>query len=153
MATVPNLRLHATCVAIDGAGVLLRGTSGSGKSDLALRLVDAGAHLVADDVTELVRRGDAVFARLPEAAAPETRGRLEVRGLGILPVPSRPDAPLRIVFDLVPGAAVERLPTLPSCDFLGVLLPVALLDPFAASAAAKVRLAVRALAEVIMRSA
>lgn len=152
MATVPNLRLHATCVAIEGAGVLLRGPSGSGKSDLALRLIDGGAYLVADDVTELVRRGDAVFACLPEAAPPETRGRLEVRGLGILPVPSLPEAPLRIVFDLASGAAIERLPSLPAHDFLGVLLPVIPLDPFAASAAAKVRLAVRAPAGDIMRS-
>lgn len=152
MATLPNLRLHATCVAIDGVGVLLRGPSGSGKSDLALRLIDGGALLVADDVTELVRRADAVFACLPEAAPPETRGRLEVRGLGILPVPSLPKAPLRIVFDLAPGAAIERLPSLRPHDFLGVPLPVIPLDPFAASAAAKVRLAVRASAGDIMRS-
>ncbi|MBM3488544.1 MAG: hypothetical protein FJX67_18250, partial [Alphaproteobacteria bacterium] len=43
------LRLHATCIAVDGIGVLVRGASGAGKSDLALRLIDAGARLVADD--------------------------------------------------------------------------------------------------------
>lgn len=158
MTTEPSgavLRIHGTAVAIAGVGALLRGPSGSGKSDLALRLIDAGASLLADDLTELVRRGDTIVARLPEGAAPETRGRLEVRGLGILPVPSLPEAPLRILFDLAPdpppGSLVERLPVLPRHEILGVVLPAVPLDPFAASAAAKVRLAVRALAEAIMR--
>ena len=56
--TAGRLLLHATAVAIDGRAVLLRGASGSGKSDLALRLIDAGARLVADDQSELYRRGD-----------------------------------------------------------------------------------------------
>jgi HPr kinase/phosphorylase len=141
-----DLRVHGSCVALDGVGVLLRGPSGSGKSDLALRLIDGGAVLIADDLTELTRRGDAVFASLPARAAPETRGHLEVRGLGILPVPSLPEAPLRLVFDLAPGMPIERLPVLPTQDYLGVALPVIALDPFAASAAAKIRLAARELA-------
>lgn len=144
-----GLRVHGSCVALDGAGVLLRGPSGSGKSDLALRLIDGGAFLVADDLTELVRRGDTVFASLPARAASETRGHIEVRGVGILPVPSLSEAPLRLVFEMAPGtppgALVERLPILPRRDYLGVALPVIALDPFAVSAAAKVRLAVREL--------
>src|SRR5947207_2280429 len=59
---MPMIRVHGTCVAIDGEGVLLRGRPGSGKSDLALRLIDGGALLVADDQTELSRRGDAIAA-------------------------------------------------------------------------------------------
>src|ERR1700709_2175376 len=59
------IRVHGTCIALDGEGVLLRGPSGSGKSDLALRLIDGGALLVADDQTELRRRGDAVIASAP----------------------------------------------------------------------------------------
>ena len=55
--------VHATAVAIDGQAVLLRGPSGSGKSDLALRLIDAGARLVADDQSELSRRGDVMIVR------------------------------------------------------------------------------------------
>ena len=46
-------QVHATCIEVDGMGVLLRGPSGSGKSDLALRLIDGGARLVADDRTDL----------------------------------------------------------------------------------------------------
>src|SRR6185312_10220968 len=70
------LLLHATTVAIDGAAVLLRGPSGSGKSDLALRLIDAGARLVADDQSELRRVGEVVVVRAPDAL----RGLIEVRG-------------------------------------------------------------------------
>ncbi|MEC8388619.1 MAG: hypothetical protein VX098_10900, partial [Pseudomonadota bacterium] len=58
-------RVHGTCVAIDGAGVLLRGPSGSGKSDLALRLIDGGATLVGDDQLELSRVNDRLVARAP----------------------------------------------------------------------------------------
>src|SRR5437763_699931 len=59
------IRVHGTCVAIAGEGVLLRGMPGSGKSDLALRLIDGGARLVADDQTELTRRGDTITAAAP----------------------------------------------------------------------------------------
>ena len=75
-----SILLHATAVAIDGRAVLLRGPSGSGKSDLALRLIDAGARLVADDQSELSRRGDVLMVRAPATIA----GLIEVRGLGIL---------------------------------------------------------------------
>lgn len=71
--------VHATTIAIDGAGVLLRGPSASGKSDLALRLIDDGARLVADDRTVLALRDGIVEASAP----PSIRGKIEVRGLGI----------------------------------------------------------------------
>ena len=50
--------VHATCIAIDGHGILLRGPAGSGKSDLALRAIDRGARLVADDQVVLTRHGE-----------------------------------------------------------------------------------------------
>lgn len=75
--------LHATCVAIGNAGVLIEGPSGSGKSDLALRLIDRGAVLVSDDYTELSRVGDRLTARAPATIA----GQIEVRGLGIESLP------------------------------------------------------------------
>ena len=87
------IRVHGTTVALQGEGVLLRGPSGSGKSDLALRLIDAGARLVADDQTELKRAADGLVARSPAAIA----GRIEVRGVGILDVPTVASAPLRLV--------------------------------------------------------
>ncbi len=131
--------IHGTAVGIDGAGILLRGPSGAGKSDLALRLIDAGAALVADDRVVLARDGDAVLASAPETIA----GRLEVRGLGIVRLPMAASAPLRLVVDLVAPGDVERLPKAGETVLLGVALPVLNLAPFEASAPAKVRLALR----------
>lgn len=120
---------------------MLRGPSGSGKSDLALRLIDGGARLVADDQTELTRVADGVIARSPASIA----GRMEVRGLGILRVPTVPGAPLRLVIDLVAPDRVERLPEPQFCEYLQCSLPLLALAPFAASAPAKIRLALACL--------
>src|SRR5690606_18170052 len=76
----PMLLIHATCVVIGEIGVILRGPSGSGKSDLALRLVDTGGLLVADDQVFLSVENGALVARAP----PTISGKLEVRGLGIV---------------------------------------------------------------------
>ena len=70
--------VHATAIAIDGKGVLLRGPSGSGKSDLALRLSEAGGVLIGDDRIALSVRDDFVVARVPETIA----GKLENCGVG-----------------------------------------------------------------------
>jgi serine kinase of HPr protein (carbohydrate metabolism regulator) len=134
--------IHATCVELAGAGVLLRGPSGSGKSDLALRLIDGGARLVADDRTIVLRQGSALFATAPE----EIAGRLEVRGLGIVSVAFASLARVLLLCELVRAAEVDRLPHPATTTLLGVALPCLRLDPFPASAAAKLRLAVHALA-------
>ena len=134
-------RVHGTAVALDGAGVLIRGPSGSGKSDLALRLIDAGAQLVADDQTELSPGERALIMRAPLALA----GRLEVRGVGIAHVPTVAEAPLRLVLDLVRPEEVERLPEASLCEVLERKIPRLALTPFEASAVAKVRLALRGL--------
>ncbi len=132
--------VHASCVAVDGRGVLLLGPPGSGKSDLALRLIDGGAVLVADDQVDI----RAVDGRL-EAAPPETlAGRMEVRGLGILTLEWRPSAPLHLAVELATDTRPERLPAAAERRFEGVALPLIRLAPFEASAAAKLRLAVRA---------
>jgi len=133
---------HATCVDIDGAGVLLRGPSGSGKSDLALRLIDGGARLVADDCTRLTLAD----GRLIASAPPEIAGRMEVRGLGIMDFEKRAETPLRLVIDLVAPGAVERLPKSATIEVFGVCLPLLRLTPFEASAPAKVRAAAKAAA-------
>ncbi|HET8727232.1 MAG TPA: HPr kinase/phosphatase C-terminal domain-containing protein [Alphaproteobacteria bacterium] len=132
--------IHATCVALQGAGVLLRGPSGSGKSDLALRLIDGGALLVADDRVALTLEDGRVMARPPAALA----GFLEVRGIGPVPMPATAPAPVALVVDLVPGGPIERLPEPRNCAYLGVLLPRFALDPFESSAPSKVRLMVDA---------
>jgi HPr kinase/phosphorylase len=135
------LRVHGTSVAIGGDGVLLRGPSGSGKSDLALRLIDAGARLVSDDQTELRRDGDAVIMQAPQTIA----GRIEVRGVGILRVLMVSRAPLSLVVDLVAPDRVERLPEPQFCEVLQRSIPLLALAPFEASTPAKIRHALAAL--------
>lgn len=133
------IRVHGTAIALGSEGILLRGPSGAGKSDLALRLIDQGARLVADDQTELRREGTEIIMSAPATIA----GRLEVRGLGIVAVPSVASAPLRLVVDLMPAAAIERLPMPRECSLLDAALPLLALAPFEASAPAKLRLALR----------
>lgn len=139
-AMLPGMEtVWGTTVAIDGRAVLLRGPSGSGKSDVALRLIDGGAGLVADDRTELVREGDRLVARAPEAL----RNRLEVRGIGIVTIPTVARAPLVLVVDLVPPEQVPRLPDPGRWSHAGIVVPLIMLTAFEASTPAKVRLAVR----------
>ncbi|MCP5367267.1 MAG: serine/threonine protein kinase [Hyphomicrobiales bacterium] len=132
-------QVHGTAVAVDGRGVLLRGPSGSGKSDLALRLIDGGARLVADDRTDLVRAGGSVLMRAPAAIA----GVLEVRGVGLVRIGAADGAPLCLVVDLVAPDHVPRLPPQRFCEYLDLRVPRLSLTPFEASAAAKVRVALR----------
>jgi serine kinase of HPr protein (carbohydrate metabolism regulator) len=146
----PPLLAHATCVAIDGCGVLLRGPPGSGKSDLALRLIDGGAFLVADALVALAADGERLMATLPASAPPAVRGRIEMRGIGILPVPTIPRAPIRLVVELVPADRLERLPEREHVLLAGIAVPLCRLDPFGASATARVRLMVRAVAAGII---
>ncbi len=141
-------RVHATCVSIDGRGVLLRGPSGAGKSDLALRLLDSGAHLVADDYTELTREGDRLRAQAPSIL----HGLFEVRGLGVLQLAARDSVLVAAIIDLVPENEVERMPADDSFAFLGVSVPLFRLAAFEASAPAKVRLAVRIAGGSIIRA-
>lgn len=138
------IRVHATCVSVGGAGVLLRGASGSGKSDLALRLVDAGALLVADDQVDLA--ADPTATLLTATAPERLAGLIEVRGLGILPAPATPSAFVRLVVDLVDRDAVPRLPDPAAVTLAGVAVPRVTLWPFAASAPAALRLALAAVA-------
>lgn len=136
----PPLRIHATAVAIDGRAVLLRGQPGAGKSDLALRLIDAGAQLVTDDQSELFRRDDMIFVRPPRRIS----GLFEVRGVGILRIEALAEAPVVLIADLVAPDQVERMPERRREPLLGLSLPVIALAPFEASTPAKLRLIVRA---------
>ena len=137
-----SLLVHATAVAIDAGAVLLRGPPGCGKSDLALRLIDGGARLIADDQAALQREEDRVIVRAPAKIA----GLIEVRGVGILRLDTFLEAPLALVVELVPAAQVERLPELRCERVLGLAVPLIALAPFEASAAAKLRFALRMLA-------
>jgi HPr kinase/phosphorylase len=136
-----TLLIHGTAIAIEGSAILLRGPPGAGKSDLALRLIDGGARLVADDQAELRRAGERILVRAPAAIT----NLIEVRGVGILRVNAVAEAPLTLLIDLVSSAEVERLPERRFEEVLGVAIPVIALAAFEASAAAKLRLALRAL--------
>jgi HPr kinase/phosphorylase len=142
------IQVHGTCVAIGDAAVLLRGRPGSGKSDLALRLIDAGARLVADDYVEIDSCDGHLLASPPSTIA----GLLEVRGLGIVRLPHVSRVPLALVIDLVAGEAVERLPEEQMEDFLGVSLRRLAFDPREASSPAKVHLAMGLVTGNIMLS-
>lgn len=133
MTAAPNI--HATAVALGRAGVLLLGPPGSGKSDLALRLIDRGARLIADDRVEVAAREGGLWLSAPAAIA----GRIEVRGLGLLTL-AREEAAAALVVDLV--STPDRLPVRVWREVAGVRLPVVAVRPFEASAALKVELAV-----------
>ncbi len=132
--------MHGTCVAVGEAAVLLRGPSGSGKSDLALRLIDAGGWLVADDQVALSYEDGAVIGRAP----PTIQGFMEARGLGLVEVPCAVEARVALVVELVAQGEVARFPEPAFCEIVGVTLPLLRLAPFETSACAKIRLALRA---------
>jgi HPr kinase/phosphorylase len=143
-----TLLVHATAVVLDDGAILLRGPPGAGKSDLALRLIEDGARLLADDQALLRRAGDQVLVRAPAAIA----GLIEVRGVGIVRVDALEEAPLALVADLVPSTQVERIPDNRFEVVLGLTIPLIALAPFEVSAAAKLRLALRALCPCSFRS-
>lgn len=136
----PPATIHATCVAIGTRGVLLLGGSGTGKSDLALRLIDRGAVLVADDRCDLFEQRGALLCRPPEALA----GKIEVRGIGIL---TRAwTAPVPVVMAVRLTDRYERMPDGVMVETIaGHAIDAVKLAPFEASAAIKVELALEQL--------
>ncbi len=130
--------VHGSAVAIGGNGLLLLGPSGSGKSDLALRLIDRGAVLISDDIVVVETRDD-----LPVlVAAPNILGKIEVRGVGICSMEFIPSAPLRLV--VVFSDNYDRMPPEDQrTSVSGFSIPVIALDPFEPSSAIKLELAMR----------
>lgn len=130
--------VHATCVAIKHVGVLLRGASGAGKSDLAYRLInEQGALLVADDQTVLTKDKSTVSASCKKGWL----GQLELRGLGIVTVPHEHNVPIGLAIDLVDRGEVPRLPNPAYVTLLGVDIPVLKLHAFDLSTPAKILVA------------
>jgi len=154
--------IHATCVRLGragaafrappDAGILLLGKSGAGKSDVALRLIAAGATLVADDQTELFVSRGKLYARAPRRIG----GLMEVRGVGVLKLPYAPRVRIALVVELDP--VVARLPAhrryrppaalaLPENE----APPIVKIAPFEASAAAKILAATAGYAHGLYR--
>ena len=126
-------RRHATCVAINRKGILIMGPSGSGKSDLALRLIERGALLVADDQVELnAEKGD-LIARSPQTI----KGLIEARYIGPLRAPTLDACPIAVILE--PGTP-ERMPELQTRTLLGIELPLLILPYLEGSTTAKIRL-------------
>jgi serine kinase of HPr protein (carbohydrate metabolism regulator) len=128
--------VHASTVAVEGRAVLITGPSGSGKSDLTLRLLDRGFTLVSDDQTIVRRDGDRLLASPP----PNIAGKLEIRGIGIVDMDTLTDQPIALIVELT--SEIQRLPDdNRERPILGVSLPLVSIDAMAASAPSKVALA------------
>ena len=128
--------VHASTVAIDGRAVLITGPSGSGKSDLALRLIDRGFILVSDDRTIVRRDGDRLLASAP----PQIAGKLEIRGIGIIEMEAASDVPIALIVELT--GDIQRLPEdSRERPILGVALQLVTIDAMTASASSKAALA------------
>jgi serine kinase of HPr protein (carbohydrate metabolism regulator) len=128
--------LHASAVATEGRAVLISGPSGSGKSDLALRLLDRGFTLVSDDRTLVRKDGERLIASAP----PNIAGKLEIRGIGIVDMDTVSDVPVALLVELT--SDIQRLPDENrERPVLGVRVPLISIDAMSASAPSKVALA------------
>ncbi len=126
--------IHANSVNSAGNGILIRGPSGSGKSDLTLRLIDDGDRLIADDQTQIGVESGSVFLSVPACIA----GKIEIRGYGISHLPYDENIILRLIVNLKTRDSIERMPEIPFETLLGVKVPALQLNAFDASAVAKI---------------
>jgi HPr kinase/phosphorylase len=149
MIMATTIFVHATSISLNGSAVLIRGTSGSGKSDLALQVLETQgcglsdtvitARLIADDQTVLTRQGHRIVASAPASI----QGLFEVRGQGLLRLETVSAVPLVLVVDLAPANTIERLPEpqLLQTTLLGLEVVTVTIDPAKPSAAARLRTA------------
>jgi HPr kinase/phosphorylase len=139
--------VHATAIVIGAAGVLIRGAPGSGKSSLALQLIDqpgyglgaraVRAKLIADDQVRIEKRHDMIVMSAPHAL----KNRIEIRGLGIRPIAAITSAKLHLVVDLAPFAEIERMPERHQlqCEILGITIPRIAVNAADSAASARIR--------------
>lgn len=137
-------RIHSTSVVIDDNGVLILGDSGSGKSDLALRLIDSGATLISDDISICRKNSNNIYLYCP----PEIKGLLEVREIGIITVPFVERIKLRLVVNLK-SINNERFPKDSSYRILGIKIPIINIEGKNSSAVAKIKVKLNEIRETI----
>ena len=131
------INVHATLIDYNGKGILLTGKSGSGKSDVALRMImDKGAKLVGDDRIILQRDGNAVLGKAPDILAKK----LEVRNVGIVEIENTTEeVEICLCVELCKDkTSLDRLPQNKYIDILGVDIPQIELYPFEVSTIHKI---------------
>lgn len=135
--------IHATCIDLDQKGILLLGKSGSGKSDLALRLIqNKGAKLVADDRVDICEKDGLLVAGCPENIS----GLLEVRGIGIMAMPCKKQTSVVLAVELTASRSdIERLPLEEFITLCGISVPLLKLYPFDCSAPEKLVIKLHAM--------
>ena len=136
--------MHSSSIVIDDNGVLILGDSGSGKSDLALRLIDNGATLISDDVSICKKNLNNIYLYCP----PEIKGLLEVREIGIITVPFVERIKLKLVVNLK-SKNNERFPQDNYSKILGIKIPLINIDGKNSSAVAKIKVKLNEISETI----
>ncbi len=128
--------LHANSITFENKGLLLLGPSGSGKSDLCIRLIDKGWTLISDDYSNVWVKAGEMWAKPHE----NTSGKIEVRGLGIVDVPFCPKTQIMGLIYLVESSKeVERMPEIPLKLLMNVTLPYLNLYAFEDSTPLKIK--------------
>ena len=129
-----SLNIHATCVNINSKGVLILGDSGSGKSDLALRLITIfSAKLVSDDRVDIFNDSGIIKAKAPNIL----KGLLEVRGVGIIKQDYLKETNIDLVVKLTTDK-IERMPLPQNYKIENIDIPMYLVNPFESSAPSKI---------------
>ncbi len=141
MTGLSSETVHATCVAIGDQSILISGRSGSGKSDLALRLIDRGAVLVSDDYTIVQRHSETLIASAPA----NIRGRIEVYGIGIIEIETVQNMPVALLV-ILDEPVVRMPPDKEERNIAGIALPVLGVSAYEASAPIKIEIAVKSWA-------
>ena len=136
--------IHATCVELNGYGVLITGASGSGKSDLALRLIEnKKAILVSDDRTDIAIKNGILTASCPK----NIEGLLEVRGIGLIQMPFKREASVKLIVEASLPSEIDRLPDASFETIEGCRIPSLKLDLLTPSAPDKVVVKLKTLLE------
>ena len=136
---------YGTAVLYCGFGILIRGPSGSGKSDLALRLIDDGADLIADDQVIIKSVGEILQLSSPDKIS----GLIEIRGVGVVRIKYVSGVPLGLILDINPRKKLKRMPITKKELIGNISIPVITIDAFESSAVAKIKVFIQFLGNEI----